>query len=63
MIGVWMRLHPDSFYGGMCMDVLIEKIARAKRELATAGPIHSRDLRKYIHRLENELRKRREEQK
>ena len=34
----------------------IDKIAAAKEELKTAGPIHSKDLRRYIKRLERELR-------
>lgn len=29
-----------------------EKIKKAREDLRTAGPIHARDLRKYIHRLE-----------
>ncbi len=32
------------------------KIRAAKAELLTAGPIHARDLRKHIHRMEKELR-------
>ena len=31
------------------------KLEAAKKELKTAGPIHSRDLQKYIRRLEKEL--------
>lgn len=29
-----------------------EKLKKAREDLRTAGPIHARDLRKYIHRLE-----------
>lgn len=36
-------------------DEHIQKIAKAKSELETAGPIHRRDLTRYIHRLEKEL--------
>lgn len=32
------------------------KICAAKTELLTAGPIHARDLRRQIHRMEKELR-------
>ena len=32
------------------------KIRAAKAELLTAGPIHARDLRKHIRRMEKELR-------
>lgn len=31
------------------------KIAAAKEELKTAGPIHRRDLLKHIHRMQKEL--------
>lgn len=34
----------------------VAKIAAAKEELKTAGPIHSKDLHRYIKRLERELR-------
>lgn len=34
----------------------IEKIRAAKAELKTAGPIHRKDLSRYIRRLEKELR-------
>lgn len=34
----------------------LQKIAKAKAELQTAGPIHRCDLIRYIHRLEKELR-------
>ena len=37
-------------------DEHIQKIAKAKAELEAAGPIHRRDLTRYIHRLEKELR-------
>lgn len=40
----------------MNREQLIQKIAAAKEELKTAGKIHSRDLRKHIHRMEKELR-------
>ena len=33
-----------------------EKIRAAKAELLTAGPIHAKDLRRQIHRMEKELR-------
>lgn len=32
------------------------KIRAAKAELLTAGPIHAKDLRRQIHRMEKELR-------
>lgn len=35
---------------------LIEKIRRAKREMKTAGPIHAKDLRKHIKRMQAQLR-------
>ena len=38
-------------------DTLLQKIARAKEELKTAGKIHRRDLQKHIHRLEIELKR------
>ncbi len=34
----------------------LQKIEKAKAELQTAGPIHRRDLTRYIQRLEKELR-------
>lgn len=34
----------------------LTKIEKAKAELQTAGPIHRRDLIRYIYRLEKELR-------
>jgi len=37
-------------------DVFVEKIRKAKKELKTAGKIHSRDLRKHIHRMEAQLK-------
>ena len=33
------------------------KLQLAKKELETAGPIHSRDLRKHIYRLEKMLKR------
>lgn len=33
-----------------------EKIRKAKEELKTAGPVHRKDLQRYIRRLEKELR-------
>jgi len=33
------------------------KLEAAREELKTAGPVHSRDLQKYIQRLEKELMK------
>lgn len=35
---------------------LKEKIRKAQEELKTAGPIHSRDLRKHIRWMQNQLR-------
>jgi len=32
------------------------KIRAAKEQLKTAGPIHAKDLRRQIHRMEKELR-------
>lgn len=40
----------------MSRDEHIEKINAAKEELKTAGPIHRKDLQKYIRRLEKDLR-------
>jgi hypothetical protein len=40
-------------------DVFAEykaKLKAAKAELLTAGPIHAKDLRRQIHRMEKELR-------
>lgn len=40
-------------------DVFAEykaKLKAAKSELLTAGPIHAKDLRRQIHRMEKELR-------
>ena len=37
-------------------EILVQKLAQAKADLKTAGPIHRRDLQKYIHRMERELR-------
>lgn len=39
----------------MNRDEIIARIAEKKNEMKTAGVIHKRDLRKYIHRLETEL--------
>lgn len=36
-------------------DVYLQRIAKAKAEMQTAGSIHRRDLYRYIHRLEKEL--------
>lgn len=38
-------------------DTLIQKIAAAKAELKTAGPIHRRDLQKHIRRMEIALKR------
>lgn len=40
----------------MTRDQLVEKIRRAKREMKTAGPIHKRDLRKHLKRMQAQLR-------
>ena len=37
-------------------DALKARIRAAKAELLTAGPIHAKDLRRQIHRMEKELR-------
>ena len=37
-------------------EVLVQKIAQAKKDLKTVGVIHRRDLQKHIHRMERELR-------
>ncbi|MBR6029413.1 MAG: hypothetical protein IKP40_10010 [Clostridia bacterium] len=37
-------------------EELVQKIAEARADLETAGPIHSRDLKKHIRRMEKELR-------
>ena len=41
----------------MTRKELITRIELAKAELPEAGPIHSKDLRKHIHRLEVDLRR------
>ena len=38
------------------IDEYKRKIRAAKAELLTAGPIHAKDLRRQIHRMEKELR-------
>lgn len=40
----------------MNKDELIRKIEAAKAEMKTAGPIHRRDLKRYIHRMEIALK-------
>lgn len=40
----------------MMRDEHIARINAAKEQLKTAGPIHRKDLKKYIRRLEKELR-------
>lgn len=40
----------------MSRDEHIAKITKAKAELETAGPIHRKDLIRYIKRMEKELR-------
>ena len=39
----------------MSRDEIVSRIAEKKQEMKTAGAIHRKDLRKYIHRLEVEL--------
>ena len=39
----------------MNRDELQERIRKAEAELKTAGPIHARDLRKFIRRMKKEL--------
>lgn len=41
----------------MPIEVIETKLQLAKIELETAGCIHSRDLRKHIHRLEKMLKR------
>ena len=41
----------------MTREELKQKIAAAKMELKTAGPIHRRDLQKHIHRMEIALKR------
>ena len=40
----------------MSREEHIRKIEAAKAEMKTAGPIHKKDLERYIRRLEKELR-------
>jgi hypothetical protein len=40
----------------MSREEHVEKIRAAKAEMKTAGPIHRKDLSRYIRRLEKELR-------
>ncbi len=40
----------------MSREEHVEKIRKAKAKLNTAGVIHRKDLKKYIRRLEKELR-------
>lgn len=47
---VWME-------ESMTREELMRKIAEAKSDLKTAGPIHRRDLRKHIHRMEIALKR------
>ena len=37
-------------------EILEQKLTLARVDLKTAGPIHRRDLKKHIHRMERELR-------
>ena len=37
-------------------QIIESKLLATREELSKAGPIHSRDLQKYIHRLEKQLR-------
>jgi hypothetical protein len=36
-------------------EIHIKKLDEARKELANAGPVHARDLKKYIRRMEREL--------
>ena len=40
----------------MTREELEEKIMQAKEEMKTAGPVHRRDLRKHMKRMQDELR-------
>lgn len=40
----------------MTRDEHVSRLRQAKAELKTAGPIHRKDLQRYIKRLEKELR-------
>lgn len=40
----------------MMRDEHVEMINAAKEQLKTAGPIHRKDLQRYIRRMEKELR-------
>lgn len=40
----------------MTREQLEEKIHQTRHEMKTAGPIHYRDLRKHLNRLQNQLR-------
>jgi len=40
----------------MTRDELAAKIREKKKEVRNAGPVHQRDLNKYIKRLQRELR-------
>ena len=37
-------------------QVIESKLLATREELSKAGPIHTKDLQKYIHRLEKQLR-------
>ena len=37
-------------------QIIESKLLATREELSKAGPIHARDLQKYIHRLEKQLR-------
>lgn len=37
-------------------QVIESKLLATREELSKAGPIHAKDLQKYIHRLEKKLR-------
>lgn len=36
-------------------EIHIQKLDKARKELAHAGPVHARDLKKHIRRMEREL--------
>ncbi len=40
----------------MDRQVIESKLLATREELSKAGPIHAKDLQKYIHRLEKQLR-------
>ena len=40
----------------MEIQAIESKLVATREELSKAGPIHAKDLQKYIHRLEKQLR-------